>query len=126
MAEFFKEHREEIVGASIWEFNQELYDQAKYEDGYDDGMEKGVEIGWEEGVEVGMQKGREEEHLLNLIDKVCKKLKKGKHTEEIAEALEESVEEIKKIAGAAQKFAPEYPLDKIYEFLRQMENKQTI
>ena len=40
MAEFFNEHREEIVGASIWEFNQELNDQAKYEDGYDDGRQE--------------------------------------------------------------------------------------
>ena len=106
MADFFKEHREEVVGASIWEFNQELNDQAKYEDGYED--------------------GREEEHVSNLIDKVCRKLKKGMPIDEIADALEESIEEIKKIANAAQKFAPEYPLDKIYDFLKQMGNKQTI
>ena len=107
MADFFNEHREEVVGASIWEFNQELNDQAKYEDGYDDGYDNGYDNGRKEGI-------------LSLIDKVCKKLKKGLSVSEISEALEESISETEKIVKAAQHFAPEYPADKIYGFIKQM------
>ncbi|MBD5457240.1 MAG: hypothetical protein HDR27_01550 [Lachnospiraceae bacterium] len=43
LSEFFREHREEIVDTGIFEFNQELYDQALLEDGEAIGRERGRE-----------------------------------------------------------------------------------
>ena len=45
LAEFFGEHRKEIMEMGIYEFDQELYDRVLLEDGEAIGMKKGIEIG---------------------------------------------------------------------------------
>ena len=45
---------------------------------------------------------------------MCKKLARNLSAEEIADDLEEDINEIKKIMEVAQSFAPEYDIDKIY------------
>lgn len=54
MAEFFKENREEIVGASIWEFDQEMNDWAKFADGEEYGFSKGMSRGISQGISQGI------------------------------------------------------------------------
>lgn len=73
----------------------------------------------DEGVEEGLEKG----HSLTLIYLVCKKLRKGKNIEKIAEELEEEHDEIKRICNTAELFAPDYDADKIYEQLQKEKSK---
>lgn len=67
-----------------------------------------------EGRNEGREEGREEKE----IDLVCRKLAKGKGPETIAEELEESLDKIRHICGIAEKYAPDYDIEKILrEFL---------
>ena len=59
--------------------------------------------------ERGIEKGK----LIRLINCVCKKLRKGKTIELIAEELEEEVGVIEKIYETAKKYAPEYDVEEI-------------
>ena len=62
--------------------------------------------------------GREEGELRKLISMVCKKLVKGKTISQIADDLEETEETIGGICKAAEREAPEYNIDRIYDRLR--------
>ena len=57
-----------------------------------------------------------DKHLITLI---CKKIKAGKHIEEIANEVEESVEDIAPIYNIAIDFAPDYSVERIYEKLKE-------
>ena len=61
----------------------------------------------------GIQKGKEEGENRKLIEQICKKLKKNKSVECIAEELEESPENIQQICTIAAAYAPDYDCDKI-------------
>lgn len=71
----------------------------------------------EEGREEGRAEGREAGERLMLITQVCKKIKKGQSSEEIANALEEDPARIRAIYDAAVNFAPEYNREEIYKVL---------
>lgn len=99
LAGFFREHRKEIVKMGIFEFDQELHDQAMRKDG--------EVIGYEKGINDGME--------FSKIELVCKKLAKKKSPETIAEELEEDIGKILPICEAAKAFAPEYDSEKVRE-----------
>lgn len=61
------------------------------------------------------EEGRVEGRLANLIAIICKKLKKNKSIEDIAEDLEEEIGEIKPICMLAEQFAPEYDPQQVLE-----------
>ncbi len=63
------------------------------------------------------EEGVEEGELKKVIEQVCKKLRKNKTSEMIAEELEEEESVIKAICEKARRYAPEYDIDKIYEDL---------
>jgi len=67
---------------------------------------------------VGLEKGREKER----IELICKKLRKGKMVEVIAEDLEEEIDVISKICDFAARFAPEYDAEKVFEAWLQQNN----
>lgn len=149
LKEFLEEHKEEVIGVSIWEFKEELYREAMREDALEDGRNEGLRLGLEEGLregrqeglreglregrregrreghEEGLQKGRregrEEGHREGFerkrVELICRKLNKGKSTEQIAEELEETVEEIQEMVDTAKRFAPEYDISGIMEAL---------
>lgn len=73
--------------------------------------------GWEEGRAEGREEGRAEGEEKKLIEQVCKKIRKGKDAEEIADILEEETEVISRIYDTPKKFAPDYDCDRIYEDL---------
>lgn len=52
-----------------------------------------------------------------MIQLVCKKLEKHRTPEEISEALEEELADIRAICEAAKDFAPDYDCQRIYEKL---------
>ena len=68
---------------------------------YEDGIERGIEYGIERG------------ELRKIMDLICRKLKKGKNVEQIAEELEEDPTVAECMVSVARRFAPEYELDKI-------------
>ncbi len=59
------------------------------------------------------EEGRTEGELRKVIDLCCRKLSKGKSAKEIADALECDLSQINAIIKAAQKYAPDYDVDKI-------------
>ena len=65
-----------------------------------------------------LRQGREEGNTLPLIKQICKKLIKSKTLDEIADDLEEEVENIRAIYDVAVRFAPNYDSNKVYEAYR--------
>lgn len=113
LKKFFQEHREEVVRMSIWEFNEELYREALREDALEDGLAQGLEQGFEQGRAEGLQEGI----LRERVELVCRKLRKGKSAEQIAEELEERKEDLQPMIDTAEKFAPLYDADSIIQEL---------
>ena len=77
---------------------------------------------WEELAEArdeGLAEGRSEGAERILIKQICKKLRKGKTTEQIAEDLEEDIEKTEKICEIARGFSPDYDCDSIYQELHE-------
>ena len=68
---------------------------------------------WEEKI-IERQQGRAEGERRKLIEQICKKLRKEKSPELIAEELEEELEEILRICDVANAYAPEYDCDEVY------------
>lgn len=87
--------------------------------GLQKGKELGIKYGLEEGIEKGMTQGIAEGKEQKLIDLVCKKLKKGKSVECIANETEETPEKIAVICRVAKEYAPEYDEQKVYEALKE-------
>ena len=57
---------------------------------------------------------RDEGKKAQLIKQVCKKLKKGKTPNMIAEELEEDLTVIERICTEAQKYAPDFDCEQLY------------
>lgn len=66
-------------------------------------------------LEIGLQQGLEEGVEQGLVELICKKLRKGKDIQCIAEEVEEPLERVEKICHVAEKYAPEYAFSKVYE-----------
>ena len=68
-------------------------------------------------LEIGIQKGREEGEERKLLEQICKKLKKNKTLEIIAEELEEEEAVLRPIYEASLKAAPLYNVEEAYKEL---------
>lgn len=82
---------------------------------FDDGVKYGEKIGEKRGEKRGERRGAKRGQELKLIDLICRKLRKGKRPEQIAEELEEGMESIAGICKAASAFAPDYDCEKVYK-----------
>lgn len=100
LKEFLLQNKAEVKKMSIYEYDEEAVRQLLREDAYEDGKA--------EGRAAGIIEGKIEGVLEKLVSQVCKKLKKNKTLEIIAEELEEEVSVIEPIYITAQKYAPEY------------------
>ncbi|MBD5457373.1 MAG: hypothetical protein HDR27_02240 [Lachnospiraceae bacterium] len=87
------------------------------EEGKIKGMEEGRTQGREEGRAEGRAEGQAEGEEFQLIRMVCKKLVKGKTVPQIANELETEKNTIEKICKAAEDYAPEYDVEKIWNAL---------
>ncbi len=65
-------------------------------------------------LEIGIAKGKLEGERWKLVELVCKKLRKGKTPEIIAEELEEERDIIQSICDVAVPFAPDYECEEVY------------
>ena len=101
LEDFLRKHRAEVISMSVLEFN----------------LERQLMFARKEGEEAGILEGKQTGSELKLISLVCRKLKKDKTPECIAEELEEELELVVKICKVAKEFAPEYDEAKIYEVL---------
>ena len=87
------------------EFDVEKYERTMREDGRIEGREEGrVE---------GIQQGEEQK----LIEQICRKVRKGKTLQIIAEELEEEESSVSKIYDMVLASAPDYDCGKVYALL---------
>ena len=98
LRDFLIRNRSEVVQMSIFEYDEELHKKTLIEEGIEQGIEQG--------------------EYMKLIQMVCKKIKKDKSPETIAEELEEPVCQIQCICMAAKEFAPDYDAAAIYESIQ--------
>lgn len=82
--------------------------------------------GMKEWLDEKFEEGHAEGHEECKIDQICKKLRKQKMIETIADELEENIEVIRDICSVAAEFAPEYELEKVLQAWREkrMRNKE--
>ena len=66
-----------------------------------------------EGLEEGREKGREEGRERSFIELICKKIRKNKTVEQIADELEADVTVVQSIYSIALLYAPGYEEDKV-------------
>lgn len=71
-------------------------------------------------LEIGIEQGIERA----IVELVCKKLRKGKSVECIADEVEEPVEKIEAICKAAEQYAPDYDYPKVYKAFFKSKAKQ--
>lgn len=79
------------------------------------GMTELGEMIWNDGLEAGMKQGK----LVTIISQVTRKLKKNLTPEQIAEELEEDLEQVKQICAIAAQCAPDYDCEKIYRLWKE-------
>ena len=99
------------------EEGRELGRQEGREEGREEGRAEGRKEGRAEGMIRGREEGRQEGHIEKLILLICKKLKRNKSIEEIADELEEEVSVIEPICEIAQQYAPDYDCQSIMQKL---------
>ena len=108
--------REDILADYLGRKGREVINMLMAEYDY----ETDIEVHSQEAEARGEAKGRTEGVELKLIQQVLKKLKKSCTVAQIAKALEETEEKISRIAGIAQKYAPEYDEKKILDEVMQL------
>ena len=79
----------------------------------EEGYAEGRAEGHSEGLEEGRAEGHSEGDTGRLVNQICKKLKKGMSVAQIAEAVEEDEARVQEIVDVAQKYAPDYDVEKI-------------
>lgn len=99
LREFLIERRSEVVKMTQLDYS----------------FERQLMLECEEARTEGWNKGRSEGRNYKLLELVCKKLKKHKSVDEIAEELEENISEIQPLYNVAIKFSPDFDVIKIYK-----------
>ena len=105
LEDFVRDRKDEVKKMTHLDYTWEKREQMIRKEEFEEGMEQGIEQGVEQG------------RVQRLTEQVCSKLKKGKTPEEIADALEEPVENIQKICRIAEQYAPEYPAEDVWHAL---------
>lgn len=93
LEDILRKQRDEVLGVLLTTFNKELHEKCLKEDAFAEGFNNGFKDGYKDGISAGKDEGARENRM-NLL-KI--KLAKGKSLEQIADELEESVEEIEKL-----------------------------
>ena len=103
LKDFLEKNRREAIRVSIYEYDEERHIRQEREDAWEEGERAGLERGRQEGERIGLEKGRKESRL----ELIRKKLEKGKSVAEIAEALEEEEEAVRRMIAQIQSEAAE-------------------
>ena len=113
LTDFLSANKAEVIKMSIYEYDEELHKKTLHDEGYEDGFNDGFNNGFNDG------------ELTKLIKLICRKLRKNKSPEIIADELEEDIDIINYICEAAKTFSPEYDENKIMEKLKVEEADST-
>ena len=129
LKKFLLERGEDVQKIMMFDLTYEKQmENAKREwfnDGVEEGRAEGYSSGIAEGRASGIAEGRAEGAVHHLVASVVKKVQKNKTLEQIADELEESVEDIQLIYDIVNKHAPEYDVDAITtEVLEARENEK--
>ena len=117
LKDFLLERREDVQKSMMFDLTYEKQMENAKREWYNDGVEEGRA----EGYSAGIVKGNVE----RLVNSIIKKLGKNKSIEQIADELEESVEDIQPIYDIVKKHAPDYDVEAITtEVLEARENEK--
>ena len=124
---FLLERGEDVQKSMMFDLTYEKQmENAKREwfnDGVEEGRAEGYSSGIAEGRASGIAEGRAEGAVHHLVASVVKKVQKNKTLEQIADELEESVEDIQLIYDIVNKHAPEYDVDAITAEVLEVQEK---
>ena len=114
---FLLERGEDVQKSMMFDLTYEKQMENAKREWYNDGVEEGREEGYSSGIAEGT--------VRYLVASVVKKVQKNKTLDQIADELEESVEDIHPIYDIVKKHAPEYDADTITtEVLEARENEK--
>ncbi|MGN0159114.1 MAG: hypothetical protein ACI39W_08265, partial [Brotaphodocola sp.] len=85
--------------------------------GINEGLSQGISQGLSQGLNLGIAQGLSKGRCTLLIELICQKLSLQKTISEITNDLSISRAEIEPIYNIAKDFAPDYPVEQIYEKL---------
>ena len=127
LKDFLVERGEDVQKIMMFDLTYEKQmENAKREwfnDGVEEGRAEGYSSGIAEGRASGIAEGRAEGAVHHLVASVVKKVQKNKTLEQIADELEESVEDIQLIYDIVKKHAPEYDVDAITAEVLEVQEK---
>lgn len=117
LKEFLLERGEDVQKIMMFDLTYEKQMENAKREWYNDGVEEGRAEGYSSGIAEGA--------VHHLVASVVKKVQKNKTLDQIADELEESVEDIQPIYDIVKKHAPEYDVDAITtEVLEARENEK--
>lgn len=105
----------EAVRMSIFSIAHEQGMAQGIAEGKAQGMAEGKAQGMAQGIAEGMAQGKTAGQEFSKIQLVCRKLRRGKNVEVIADELEEEIVNIQKICTFAERFAPEYDENQVFD-----------
>nr|MCR5801175.1 transposase [Lachnospiraceae bacterium] len=103
LIDYLRKKRMEAKQMIMLDIDEEAYMEALKEDAREEGLAQGISQGISQGEE------------RKIIEQICKKLRKNKTIEQIADELEEEVSYVASVCKAASGFAPEYDFEKVVE-----------
>ena len=109
LKEFLLERGEDVQKIMMFDLTYEKQMENAKREWFNDGVEKGRASGIAEGRTSGIAEGT----VRHLVTSIIKKVQKNKTLDQIADELEESVEDIQLIYDIVRKHAPEYDVDAI-------------
>lgn len=125
LKDFLLERGEDVQKIMMFDLTYEKQMENAKREWYNDGVEEGRAEGYSSGIAEGRASGIAEGTVRYLVASVVKKVQKNKTLDQIADELEESVEDIHPIYDIVKKHAPEYDADTITtEVLEARENEK--
>lgn len=125
LKKFLLERGEDVQKIMMFDLTYEKQMENAKREWYNDGVEEGRAEGYSSGIAEGRASGIAEGTVRYLVASVVKKVQKNKTLDQIADELEESVEDIQPIYDIVKKHAPEYDVDAITtEVLEARENEK--
>ena len=122
---FLLERGEDVQKSMMFDLTYEKQMENAKREWYNDGVEEGRAEGYSSGIAEGRASGIAEGTVRYSVASVVKKVQKNKTLDQIADELEESVEDIHPIYDIVKKHAPEYDADTITtEVLEARENEK--
>ena len=125
LKKFLLQRGEDVQKIMMFDLTYEKQMENAKREWYNDGVEEGRAEGYSSGIAEGRASGIAEGTVRYLVASVVKKVQKNKTLDQIADELEESVEDIHPIYDIVKKHAPEYDADTITtEVLEARENEK--